>query len=256
MSGMKYKQFLICFASFTATFCSVLAGPSVKPAGMKIVWEKLAEEFNGYSTYGSDEGVEVSLVLQLEGKSIIAFDDKKSKIAIHYGDKNLGGKFRGFEKYSKDRLNMRIEARTKALPSGEGSDFKLTGSMAVTVASKSETKSLEAQKLKQGDKLTIKEGFDFEVSNIGKPKYGKDELEITLKWKRDISQLAAVKFYNKEGELIESRSKGWSKSSKVTSKTYSLKKKFDEMRIEMDFWTDAEILSVPIDLKLNATGGK
>lgn len=255
---MKYKQFLMFSALSAAISTHALAAPTIKPAGIQIVWNAMADEFDGFGTYGATEGVSVSLVVQAGAKSIIGFDDKKSKVAIHYGDENLGGKFGSFEKYSKDRKNMRVDVKTKQLPSDGSGVFKVTGSMEVVVASKKETKSIAAQKLKKGDKLTLKEGFNFEVSKIGKPKYGQDELEIDLKWKGDIPELAEVKFYNKEGALIESRAAGWSSfgrgAGKTVVKTYKLKKKFDEIKIEMDLWTDAEALTLPIDLQLNALG--
>jgi len=257
---MNTKHLLILAASSLALPLNAVAEITVKPVGMQIVWSSLKDEFDGHRTYNNKEGVYVAVALNAGGKNIIAFDDKKSKVSILSGDEDLGGKFDSWEKFSKDGKIMRVEAKTEKLPTGDAAALKLSGSMSVVVASKSETKSIEPRALKKGDKLTFGDDFTCEVTKIDKPKYGDDQLEISLKWKQNIPRLAEIRFFDKDGKKIESRKGGWSSfgafGKRTITQSYLLKKKSDLLKIEMDLWTDAEALVVPIDLGIGFSASK
>jgi len=256
------KPHLFSIIAGLAIVCPVTtqAEVTVAPAGMKVVWESLKEEFDGFSTYNSDEGVYVTLAVKGGEKNIISFDKKKSKVSIKHGDKDLGGSFSFWNKTSKDGKTMRIEVNTDDLPTGELQPLKLTGNLILVTASKTETKTSGPRELKKDDKLSFTDEFNCVVKELAKPKHGDDELEVTFKWTRDIPELAAVRFYDEAGKLIESKAGGWSSmggfGKKTVTKSYLLKKKSDILKIEVDLWSDIEKLTVPLDLKLGMSAGK
>lgn len=236
------------------------ADVSVEPAGMKIVWKSLKDEFDGFQTYNSSEGTYVTLAVKGGDKGIISFDTKKSKITLSDGTKDLEGKFGMWNKISKDGKTMRVEVSSKNLPSPEATKFSLKGELSMVTASKTETKTSESQEFKKGDKVELTDKFKFEIESIGKPKWGDDPLEVSFKWKRKVPELAAVRFYDAEGNLIESSSGGSSSMGMLgrytVTKSYKLKKKVDKLKIEMDLWSDAETVTVPVDLTVGAGGAK
>ncbi|BDS05112.1 hypothetical protein NT6N_01520 [Oceaniferula spumae] len=250
---------LITACSVTLPMAS-LADVSIEPSGMKIVWQSLKKDFDGFETYNSSEGVYVTVAVRGGGKNVISFDNKKSKVSIQYGDQDLGGSFGMWNKTSKDGKTMRIEVKSDKLPQGDNAALKLAGSLDLVVASKTDTKTSGPRELKKGDKLTFGDNFSCEVSKIEKPKYGDDELEVSFKWDRDIPELAAVRFYDEAGKLIESKAGGWSSmggfGKKTVTKSYLLKKKSDILKIEMDLWSDAEALTVPLNLNVGLGAGK
>ena len=128
------------------------------------------------------------------------------------------------------------------------------------VASQSETKATKPVAYKKGDKVELGEDFAFEISEIGKPKWGKDPLSVTLKWSRKVPELAAVRFFDADGKEIESSNGGSSSmgfSGKYTvSKSYNLKKKSDVLKIEMDLWVDLEKITVPLNVAVGLNGAK
>lgn len=257
---MKKQLFPVIVAGSIALSGTCLADVSVEPVGMKIVWNSLKKEFDGFQTLNSEEGAYVVLGVSAGDKGIISFDKKKSKVSVSDGTSDLDGGFGMWNKISKDGKVMRIEVSTKKLPAAGVTELKLSGSLEVTMASKTETKASEPTKFKKGDKVEITDGFKFEIDAIGKPKWGDDPLEITLKWSRKVPELAAVRFFDEAGKEIESSTGGSSSmgfGNKYTvTKSYKLKKKSDTLKIEVDLWTDAETVSVPVDLSVGLGGGK
>lgn len=236
------------------------ADVSVEPAGMKIVWKSLKDEFDGFQTYNSPEGTYITLAVTGGDKDIISFDDKQSSISLSDGTKDLGGKFGMWNKISKDGKTMRVEVSSDNLPSPDTSKFTLKGELSMVMASKTETKASESRTFKKGDNIELTEMFKFEVESIGKPKWGDEPLEVTFKWKRKIPELAAVRFYDGDGKLIESSDGGSSSMGMLgkytVTRSYKLKKKSDVLKIEMDLWSDAETVTVPVDLTMGAGGIK
>jgi len=258
LNSMKKLLFPIVLATSVVLPITSQADVTVEPAGMKIVWKPLKDEFDGFQTYNSSEGTYITLALRGGDKGIIGFNKDKSKVTISDGTNDLGGKFGMWNKISKDGKVMRIEISSEKLPAADAATLKLTGKLDVTVASKTETQSTEAREFKKGDKVELTDDFKFEIDKIGKPKWGKDPLEVTFKWNRKVPEFAAVRFYDKEGKEIES-SKGGSGSSgflgKYTvTKSYKLKKKSDVLKIEMDLWMDAKTITLPVDVTVGAGG--
>ncbi len=108
--------------------------------------------------------------------------------------------------------------------------------------------------------MKLTDAFQFEIEKIGKPKWGDEPLSVSLKWNRKVPELAAVRFYDGEGKEIKSEPGGsswWRVMGKyIVTKSYSLKRKSDVIKIEMDLWTDAETINVPVKLKMGFYGGQ
>lgn len=246
-----------------ALLTAAQAEVTFEPAGIQVVWKSMEKEFDGFKTYNSSEGVNLTLVAKAKDKKFIGFLKDGSKASFHDGGADLGGKFGFFDKISKDGTAMKIEVKSEKLPAAGAASVQVKGGIDVMMASKSETQTIDSRELKKGDKLELNENFKFTVDSIGKPKWGDNPLEVTFKWKRKIpgkvDELRAVRFYDGEGKLIESsrggNSWGGFAGSYSTTITYSLKKKSKVIKIEMDLWTDAEKVTVPLDMSLKL-GGK
>lgn len=240
-----------------------LAQVSVEPAGMQIVWKSLKKEFNGFKTYNSSEGVNLTIAVTATDKTFIGFSKNDSKVSFKDGEKDLGGEFGFRDKISKDGKVMKLDMSSKDLPSKEATSIKVTGSLDVVLASKTKTEALGPREFKKGDDLEFGDGFKCSIDSIGKPKWGKDPLEVVFKWKRKkmgkIPELKAVRFYSEDGKLIESKRGSSMRSgfggSYTTTIGYNLKKEAKVFKIEMELWTDFESVTVPIDMALGV-GGK
>lgn len=234
---------------------SVRAEIEVKPAGMRVVWHSFGKEFDGFKTYNADAGISATLVLLSDDKNIIAFDKDGSKIQLLDKDMELGADFGFWNKTSKDGKAIRIEVDASKLPASGASEVRLKGDLKLVLASEKKTHASQVQAFKKGDKLELAKGFKFTVGKLGKPKWGDAELEVTLSWRRTVPELAEVRFYDADGKLIKSSPNGGSSSNFAgivnINKDYSLDRKVDSFRIEIDLWEDAEKVVLPVDLKLS-----
>ena len=255
---MKIRPIQAFVAVALAISATSVADVSVEPIGMKIVWKSLRKEFDGFQTFNASEGAYVALGVMAGEKGIIAFDEDKSKISLSDGKKDLDAGFGMGDRISKDAKALRLEVKTKKVPAPGSTELVLKGNLSVTVASETETKATEVRKFDKGDKVQLADGFEFQVERIGKPKWGDDPLEVTLEWKRKIPELAAIRFFDADGKEIESSRGSSSRSGffgKYTvTRTYLLKKKSDNLKIEVDLWTNAENITVPVDLKVQIGG--
>lgn len=249
---MKFLIVLAILATTAAYPATIQAELSIEPAGMKIIWKSLKDEFDGFQTYNSEQGVYLTLAIKGGAKDFISFDKKKSKIVMSDGSKDLGGEFGMWNKISKDGKTMRIEVSADQVPSVKATKISLKGGLAVMMASKTETKASESREFKKGDKVELSDQFNFEIESIGKPKWGDEPLEVAFKWQRKVPELAAVRFYDAEGTLIESSSGGTSSMGMFgkysVTKSYKLKKKSAKLKIEVDLWMDAETVTAPVDM--------
>ncbi len=255
---MKKGLFPMIVACTVAWPVSSPAEITVEPAGMKIVWKSMQKEFDGFQTYNSKEGAYISLAVNAGDRGIIGFDQEQSKLTVSDETNDLGGKFGMWNKFSKDGKLMRVEVATEMLPAAATAKLKLTGKLELIVASKTEAKASEPREFKKGDMVELSDNFKFEIDAIGKPEWGDEPLGLTLKWNRKVPELAAVRFYDEAGKLIESSSGGSSRSGflgKYTvTKSYKLKKNSKVLKIEMDLWMDAEKVSVPVDVQVGLGG--
>ena len=234
-----------------------------EPAGMKVVWNSLDKEFDGFKTYNSSEGVYLTLAAKLPDKKFIGFLKDSSKVTFMDGDTDLGGKFGFWDKISKTGTAMKLEMQSKKLPAKGAASIQVKGNIGVMVASKADTKALGPREFKKGDKLDLGDDFQFTIDSIGKPKWGNDPLQVVFKWKRKkpgkVPELKEVRFFSEDGQLIKSSRGGttWGgfAGTYTTTVSYNLKKESKILKIEMDIWVDAEKVTVPLNLSVKL-GGK
>lgn len=239
------------------------AAPVFEPAGMKVVWKSLDKEFDGFKTYNGDEGVYVTLFAKETEKKFVGFTKDNSKVVFKDGGKDLGGKFGFWDKISKDGSTMKLEMQSEKLPAADATSVKVEGEVEIILASQVKTLTVDAREFKKGDKLELEHGMGCSIESYGKPKWGDNPLQIEFKWQRKtpgkVPELKEVRFYDESGELIKSSAAGttWggSNNNYTTTKSFGIKKSVKKLKIEMDVWSDAETIKVPLDVKVQI-GGK
>lgn len=256
---MCYAAIIPIITMLAPTTC--LAEITVKPAGIQVVWDSMKDQFGGFTTFNASEGLSVTLAVETTDKGFIDFNKRESKVMISDGENDMGGKFGMWDRISEDAKSMSVVVESKKALQADVESFAVKGELSAVTASEKETKSTKLSKVKKGDLVDSIEGFEFEVEKLGKPEWGDEPHAITLKWQKDVSELAAVRFYDAEDKEIES-SKGSSSSfsafGKITSvtKTYRLSKKVDTLRMEFDLWSDLSEISIPFDLVISLSGAK
>ena len=236
---------------------------SVRPAGVTLVWERGDKEaFEHMMVLNAQSPVTVALYVSSKGKKIVSFDRDKSKVTSLTDDQatKMKGEIGHFPRIAKDGSAAFIELRGDVPISSKAGSLLAKGELKVAVASKTSAKRSKVVPAAKGSKLELAEDLVFEISEAGKPSWGDDPFSVSLKIKRDIPEVAKVRFFDAEGQEIEASSAGSSRSGflgRVTlTRDYNLKRKVDKLSVEMDLWTDLAELTVPFDVKLGVGGAK
>ena len=89
----------------------------------------------------------------------------------------------------------------------------------------------------------------FTVDKVGKPEWGDEEFEVTLKCKKDYQEPASVKFVDEDGNEQEADRSGSMRMGigKMVNieVSYKAKKKMTKGKLVIEYWKDLEKVSVP-----------
>jgi hypothetical protein len=115
---------------------------------------------------------------------------------------------------------------------------------------------------KKGAVLKFPEGSglpSFTVDKVGKPDWGDDEFEVTLKCKKDYPEPAGVKFVDGEGNEQEadrsgSMRMGFGKMVNIEV-SYKAKKTMTKGKLVIEYWKDLENVVVPVEMSLGLGDG-
>lgn len=252
----------LIFVSVMGLGVLVAADPSVRPIALLVAWEDDKENFGGFGVLNTQNPVELKLLLDAEGKQLISLDARGSKVTAFQDGKgnDLKGEVGPFPKVSEDKLLARFSVRGEKPPAAGAETISAKGVVKARFGSKVATKTSKVVEAKEGETVSLTKELEFEIKKTGKPQWGDEPFMVELEIKRDIPEVAAVRFYDADGKEVETKSGGGGRMSfmkRVTvSKEYKLARKLDKFRVEMDLWTDMEEMEVPFDVTVTVGGGK
>lgn len=252
-----------------AVMCMLVVGlvlcnagePSIRPLGLQLVWEKSAEQFDGFATFNTQKATTLALLLDGGGKSLIEVDQDNSEVETFKDDqgKDLKGEVGSFPKVSKDGKLARVSVEGEEAVTPGAKTVTAKGVVKARTASKRETKKSKLVEVKNGEKAVLGDKLQFKIVKSGKPDWGDEPFMIELEVKRDIPEVAELRFYDEAGKLIKSKQSGSSRMGFMkmvtVSRDYSLARKVDKIVVEADLWTDMEIVEVPFEITVGV-GGK
>jgi hypothetical protein len=230
---------------------------TVTLAGIRTVWNDGAKEFDGFTTFNSEKGTTVAVLISVTEGSIVAYDADKAKFT-------LGGKpakVRGFfGDISTDHKHLKLEVETSAVITAvELATLKLDGTLSITTATGSTEIKSDPFEVKPGTQVTftttkLPDERSLAIEESGKPKCGDDPFQVSFKSNRTFDEFVNIAFTSADGKLLESsRDSGssWTMMEETTaSVSYTLKQKTDKLVMVLTAWTGLE--SKP--LKISLTG--
>lgn len=256
---MKHEYLIAAVLFASGPFAA--AEITVKPMGMQVIWDDGGETFGGFKTFNHNEGVQVSFLLESDGASFIKIDDDASKVKI--GGQEADCSFFGQQsELSKDGKKLRIEFDAKEAKA-EGGKVPVSGEIVVQTASKKGEVASNEVEWKKGAVLKFPEESGmpaFTIDKVGKPEWGDEEFEVTLKCNKDYPEPAGVKFIDENGKEQEadrsgSMRMGFGKMVKIEV-SYKAKKAMTKGKMVVEYWKDLEKVSVPVEFKLGLEGAK
>lgn len=251
----------LLFGLLLAPLAAIAAEPSVKLAGLQVVWNDGDKQFGFFKTYNMEEGISVCLIASLPDKQIVGIEEDDAKLQI--GGATAKARFyNGDSALSKDRHSLRLEFTAPGSFRTEADGkIKITGGIPVKVATGSEETKSSPLALKAGSKVAFPaEKTGLPTLSVHSVEKKNDETRVNFSTDRKRDELKGVKFYDKEGKEIESDfySSSWSsfggKGSGVM--TFSFKTAPEELVIGLETWTGSETVNVKVDFAAGLAAAK
>jgi hypothetical protein len=231
----------------------------VRACGLRIVAEPHAGN-DQMRPFNYGKGTTLVLQVAYESGGLISFDrdaakletfadDKKNDLLTkqRFGRSGLGS----FPKISDDGKVALIEISGGGVPARGSRAIRAKGTLVFQQATRQTTAKAENVALKKG--TTFKAGpFEFEITAAGKPNWGDDPLQITLKTSRDVAAIKSIKFLDSAGKPIKSSDAGSGSmtfgANTVYERSINLSKQIDAATIELTLWKDMKKIEIPFDL--------
>jgi len=232
----------------------------IVPAGLSVVWEGFSEAFDGFSTLNREGGVELVLVANVGGKSIVELDEGASEVVLLAGGKELAGsRISSFPSVSKDGKAVRFGVVSEGSPEAGATALRATGMLVLLTGSEVAAKRGKSAAVEEGGEVAVAEGLAFRISSASEGGFGDVKMEMGLEIKRAIPEVARFRFFDGEsGKEIgseESGSSSWSVGDQTTvTRHFGLHEVVKSVVVEVDVWTDLGALEVPVEVEVGLGG--
>jgi hypothetical protein len=254
----------VCAAGLTLYAANETREVNVEVRGLRVVGEAYGDSMQGLRAFNWSKGTSLALLAVFPEGGIISFDSEASKLERFGDDKGTNlleepksGESTFFQSkpgfgmmasVSEDGKACMIELDSPAVPAKGAARIDASGSLVFKCGSKKKTFTHENVAFKVGTKVEAG-AVPLEVTKVGEPEWGDDPLQITLKATQDMSKVAAIAFFDGNGNAIESSDAGWTsmRSFNVVSieKSFNLKKKVDSATIAVTYWVDMRDEEIP-----------
>ena len=259
---MSYWRLVLLFCLMPML---VAAQAKVEAVGLRVVKSGIGEHKHELRPFNWMRGTSLAIRVSSEAGGILGIDNEQSKIIYFTDDQGLDlmhaddepGHFMGqsgfgaFPRVSKDGRAVLFELNAPQVPSEKASALAANGQVLLQVASKFDTETVHGVKLIAGTEIKTTQ-LAFTVKEAGKPKWGNAAFQLTLETAGDIGLLKSVTFKTADGESVEVRESGTSRSSTngkdLFGQVYTFKQEHDVLSVQFDIWNDKKSIAVPFDL--------
>lgn len=211
-----------------------------------------------------DPGGKVTVFVKNGGAKIISFDKNATQATLKTTKVGLKGqktpvtadqvKVGFFAKIAKDSQSMMVDLNYQFLP--RSNQVRLVETLGKIVMTTATSQVLVDQKnlaLKSGSILRLGPVI-MKVKKTGKPRWGKQPLEVTFDTDGQFDKLAEIRFFDLQGnEIKSSRGSKMSMSMaghKMVQVSYRLAQKVDKVSVKAKYWKGLATVQVPLSIKL------
>jgi len=243
---------LCCLGSFA--FGEV----SVRPAGVQMVWDDGSDHFESFKTFNTKKGIKLALFLKTDGNSLVKLDQGKSKVTV-CGEKGDCWFF-GSSSITKDGKMLRLEVGADGAKPADGKII-VDGELVVISATGKGQISTGMIEWKKGGSVQFPKDSGlptFEIEETGKPKWGDEKWEVTLKCSQDFERFVSVKFVDAKGVEHMAKRGSWSSMGFLGKKTvtvsYKASEVFTKAKMVVEYWKGVKEEKVPLNLVIGLDG--
>ena len=252
------KKYLMIPFLFGCVCSFSYGGVTIKTAGAQVVWDDGGEHFGNFKTFNAKPGVKLALILETNEHSFVNLDQQDTNVTIG-GVKGQCWLF-GSSAISKDGKFLRVEVGGDGAKPVKGK-VEAKGEITVTTASGKGQVSTEMIQWKPGQEVRFPEDAGlptFKIDKIGKPKWGDDKWEVTLKCNKDFEKFVSVKFVDEKGHEHKAKRGSWSSMGvmgiKTVSVSYRSPDEISKAKMVAEVWNDVKKIKVPVSLSVGMDG--
>jgi hypothetical protein len=253
-------------------FCAVIllallagaaaAAPTTKVCGLRVVAPGYGEETEGVRAFNQFPGTTLALLVTLPDGGLIDFVREESKLEKFVDDTGVDlraarGRFggpqitSGSHMFSGDNTAAVVEIRSPGLPGEGAKQLTVEGVIALRCAAGKKTATQKDVKVAPGSKIEAGD-VAFTLVKTGKPDWGEEPLQITLKSRQDCTEIAGFRFLDADGSEIKHTSGGGYTMSGMgtfdVEKKFNLAREVDTMSVEITYWVDCETVKAPFKI--------
>ena len=245
--------------------------PEIRVAGLAVVRETVdATEAEPYMPFGLEKGTCMSLILRLPERRIVSFDQGESSVESIVDDKgtNLMAishrlQVPGFLGHGcgivKNGQLAHVEIFGGTPPAGGATLVKARGNAVLFTGShvaKITTTPVKAEK----DAEILADGvFRFQLARWEPGGIGGKGANLTLRLEVHPAAIAGVRFFDGEGNPVESRPAGMAVEKVGDKRVFLLHHQLaampENLAMEIDHWSDLQRVDVPFDVKAGLGDG-
>jgi len=258
-AAMKH---LLASAIFSALILSSASAEiTIDAIGVRVVKEDFPHEDFKFTIrpLNSEKGTKIAFAVKSSTGGLIALDEDQSKISsLKDGDGKelLSDQKSGFPfgqpKISADGKILVFEIGSEKIPAAGTKILQAKGLLKVALANETKLEKSDLVETSEGNKLSVA-GLNFEITKAGKPKWGNNPFEITLKTSSDLDQIKEITFLDQSGKAIKADKTGSSSmkmfGKKTVERSFSFKKKHDKVVVQLEKWVDRKVIEIPLDAK-------
>ncbi len=242
---------------------SAAGSVTVELVGLEITKPAPQKSEGGGRVISGNEGVRLKLRLIDEGESIVAIDEKASKVSVFADDKgtdltNAKGGGGGFglspfsaHKFGAEPLSM-VEVQQPGVPVRGATKLQLKGELVVIRASGEKTAEQKNLALKKDSKITVGP-VPLIVEEIRDSGFGEMKLTVTLSTDKPLDAIKKIEFADASGKAVEQEQMGsgsFGFGGKTTyQRTIGLAKKLDKATVRITHHDKMETVKVPLELE-------
>jgi len=240
---------------------------SVKANGVRVI---TAEADEAARAFNLNPGLTVSLLVSAPKGGIIHFDPASSAISKFLDEKGndllakpakadeqkspLQSGFNSSAKIGKEGKSCIVEVEVPNLPAKGSTHLTLEGIMTLLTATQTREDTINGVALAADAKLKA-DKLELTVAHVGKPDWGPDTLELTLRTSNDMDEVAAIRFYKADGAEIKSTRATMTRmelyGSRTIEWTYTLSEKVNNATVKIFIWSDLQRKKVQFSLDVN-----
>lgn len=239
---------------------STFGAVSVSPAGVQMVWDDGGEHFGNFKTFNTKKGIKLALFLKNDKASFVKLDQNKSAVKV-CGEKGRCSFF-GSSSISEDGKMLKLEVGADGAKPVDGK-IVVKGELVVISATGKGEVSTEMVEWKKGGSVQFPKDSGlptFKIETMGKPKWGDEKWEVTLKCSEDYEQFVSVKFIDEKGVEHKAKRGSWSSMGFFGKKTVTVSYKAPEVltkaKMVVEYWKGTQEEKVPVNLVLGLDGEK